>query len=72
MIYEVRWAHGVGPRATSRFATWDGKVVDASSVLRWAMGHQFETVRIRLVETYGARIQLVQDSHTCRTVDGRP
>lgn len=69
VVYIVTWPKtGVNPRSPSRFATWDGVVVDATPALTWAMGKSFETVASRLRDQYGAETKTVPDSYGLRIV----
>jgi hypothetical protein len=65
MIYDVLWPAAQGQiRSPSRFATWDGKVTDATPALTWAIGQTYFAVVERLELAYQARVRLVPNTHT--------
>lgn len=69
MLYIVTWPPGKdGPPRKSKFATWDGKVVDATPAVRWAVGKHFESAASILRDHYGAVVHLVPGSHNINSV----
>lgn len=72
MLYIVKWAKVEGPRADSKFATWDGRVTSSSPVLSWLVGKKVESAIHILEERYGGRVTLVEGSWNINKVGEKP
>ncbi len=62
MLYIVKWSKVEGPRAESKFASWDGKVTDATPIISWLIGRRVESAISLLQGRYGGRVILVEGS----------
>ena len=68
MLYIVRWSFQEAKhRSPSQFATWDGKVTDASAALRWAVGEDI-SILIAKLRDYDATVTLVDGSWHVRHI----
>lgn len=71
MLYTVKWAAAEGPRAESKFASWDGKVTDATPVISWLIGRRVESAISLLQGRYGGRVILVEGSWSISRIGER-
>jgi hypothetical protein len=69
MLYIVKWSAAEGPRSESRFASWDGRVTDATPVISWLVGKRVEIAIEILQNRYGARVTLVDGSWNINKVE---
>ena len=69
MLYIIKWSLAEGPRSESKFASWDGRVTDASSVVRWLIGMRVESASEILHTRYGGRVTLVDGSWNISKVE---
>jgi hypothetical protein len=69
MLYIIKWSLAEGPRSESKFASWDGRVTDATLVVKWLIGMRVESAIEILQTRYGGRVRLVDGSWNINKID---